>query len=84
MAKIFSGETFGEYCERLTNLRKAGKTLFGDVKEGTLFVRGWDKNKTVFRKAGNYAAIAVEGGTLITCVSEEIVEIQLDKAAQSA
>lgn len=74
MAKIYSGETFGAYCERLTNLRKEGKTLFMDLAEGALFVRGWDKNKTVCRKFGNHGGVTVEGGLFIQCAGETIIE----------
>ncbi len=75
-AKIYSGQTFGEYCLEGINLRKAGKLLFGDLPLNTKFTREWDKNKTIFEKVGNKCGQEVGSNLLIVlwdyCVVERV------------
>ena len=73
-AKIYSGESFYEYCLRGIQLREQGNELFGDLNNGDKCIRKGDKNKTIFEKVGRKCAKGINCGTFIQSWDYEIIE----------
>lgn len=71
-ARIYSGQSFYEYCLEAIRLRKEGP-IFGDIPMNTNFIRKDDKNRTVFEKVGHRCAQS--GKCLITLHDLYRVEI---------